>query len=92
MTRERIEIVGIWVVAVIAAVGIGVLATPDRQLTWVPIVMLLLVFATALVQLAGAQAKGFIHRMALSLSGAAVILAIASIIFLAMGASSGVDA
>lgn len=88
MSRARLSIGVIWLAAAIAAVGIGLLTDQDRQLAWVPIAMLMLVFATALIQLGSAEAKGFIHRMALSLSGAAVILAIASVIFLLLGASA----
>lgn len=91
MTRERMSIAVIWLAAVVAAVGIGVLADPDRQLAWVPIAMLMLLFATALIQLGSAEARGFIHRMALSLSGAAIILGIASLIFLLLGAHAIVN-
>lgn len=75
-----------WLAALVAAVAIGLLASPERQLTWVPIAMVMLVFVTALVQLAGAEPEGYIRRMALSLSGAAIVLAIASGVFLLLGA------
>ncbi|WP_140400739.1 hypothetical protein [Gulosibacter sp. 10] len=86
MTRERAGIVSVWLAALVAAVAIGLLASPERQLTWVPIAMVMLVFVTALVQLAGAEPEGYIRRMALSLSGAAIVLAIASGVFLLLGA------
>lgn len=92
MSRAQLSIGAIWVAAVIAAVGIGLLADQDRQLVWVPIAMLMLVFATALIQLGSAEATGFIHRMALSLSGAAIILGIASIIFFLLGAHAAIFA
>lgn len=85
MTRERLSIGVIWLAAAVAAAGIGLLAHQDRQLAWVPITMLMLVFATALIQLGSGEPRGFIHRMALSLSGAAVILAIASLVFFLLG-------
>lgn len=85
MTRERLSIGVIWLAAVFAAVGIGLLADPDRQLAWVPIAMLMLVLVTALLQLGSAKAEGFIHRMALSMSGAAIILGIASLVFVLLG-------
>lgn len=82
----------IWLAAALAAVGIGLLADHDRQLAWVPVAMLMLVFATAMIQLGSGESRGFIHRMAVSLSGAAVILTIASLVFLLMGANAVVNA
>jgi hypothetical protein len=75
---------------VVAAVLVGVLASPERQLTWVPIAMLLLLFFTAIMQLIEGKPEGFIHRFALSLTGAGVVMAIASLVFVLMGASATV--
>ncbi|UQN14227.1 hypothetical protein [Gulosibacter sp. ACHW.36C] len=87
---SRFRIVVVWAVAVVAAVLVGVLASPERQLTWVPIAMLLLLFFTAIMQLIEGKPEGFIHRFALSLTGAGVVMAIASLVFVLMGASATV--
>ncbi|WP_125107100.1 MULTISPECIES: hypothetical protein [Gulosibacter] len=87
---SRLRIVAVWAVAVVAAVLVGVLASPERQLTWVPIAMLLLLFFTAIMQLVEGQPEGFIHRFALSLTGAGVVMAIASFVFVLMGAHATV--
>jgi hypothetical protein len=75
---------------VLAALLVGLLSSPERQLTWVPIAMLMLLFFTALMQLVEGRPEGFIHRFALSLTGAGVVMAIASGIFVLMGASASV--
>lgn len=85
--RERASVLTVWVLAVLAAALIGVLAGRDRQMAWVPIAMLMLVFVSAGLQLMLAKPAGFIHRMSLSLAGAAVVLALASLVFLLAGAS-----
>lgn len=86
MSSERVGIGIVWVSAVVAAALVGVLAADDRKLAWVPIAMLMLVFLAALVQLVTAKPEGFIHRMSLSLGGAAVVLGAASLIFVLTGA------
>lgn len=86
MNLERTGHWLIWGAAVVAIVAIGVFAGRDRQLAWVPIAMVLLVFAAAFVQLLIAKSDGFIHRMSVSLTGAAVILALGSLVFFLLGA------
>ena len=90
--RERASVGIAWAIALLAAILIGVLAGRDRQLAWVSIAMLMLVFVSALLQLLLAKPAGFIHRMSLSLAGAAVILALASLVFVLAGASGFVTA
>lgn len=76
----------VWIAAVVAVVAIGVFAGADRQLAWVPIAMVMLVFLTAIVQLVVAKPDGFVHRMSISLAGAAIVLAAGSLLFFLMGA------
>lgn len=85
-SRARIWVV--WIAAVVSAALVGLLASPERQLTWVPIAMLMLLFLTAFMQLIEGKPEGFIHRFSLSLTGAGVVMAIASLIFVLMGASA----
>ena len=86
MNLERTGPWLVWAAAVIAVGLIAVFAGTDRQLAWVPIAMVLLVFLSAFVQLIVAKPQGFIHRLSLSLAGAAIILALGSLLFFVMGA------
>lgn len=86
----RMRIVAVWVAAVALVVAVGLFASPQRQLTWVSISMMMLVLLTGLLQLADGRSAGYIHRFTLSLVGAALVLAIGTLIFLANGAQSWV--
>ncbi|NLT26692.1 MAG: hypothetical protein GXX90_08620 [Microbacteriaceae bacterium] len=86
MRSERIGTGIVWGASLLAAVLIGLLAGDDRRLAWVSIAMLMLVFVAAIVHLVIAKPEGFIHRMTVSLGGAAVVLTAASLVFLLTGA------
>lgn len=85
------RIVAVWVVALVLMIGVGFGASTQRQLTWVSISMMMLVLLTGLLQLADGRSAGFIHRFALSLAGAAIILAVATVVFMVNGAQSWVS-
>ncbi|MFD2674389.1 hypothetical protein [Gulosibacter bifidus] len=87
---SRIRIGLVWLAALVMVLAIGFVAGPARQLTWVSIAMMMLVLITGLLQLLDGRPAGYIHRFALSLAGAAIILAIGTVIFMLRGAQSWV--
>lgn len=75
------SIVAVWVAALAAAVLIAVFA-PERSYTaWFAIAMGGCTIAALCIQLGTQQKHGFIDRLAASLGGAFVVLAIASGLF-----------
>lgn len=92
MTKERLSIVVVWLAAVAGMFGVGLLASPERQVSWVSILMLLLVCLTCIIQLGMQESRGFIARMTASMAGALVILVLGSIVLLLGGGGAGVGA
>lgn len=90
VTRERLSILLVWLAAIAGTVGVGLLATPERYVSWTSILMLLLVCLTCIVQLGMQESRGFISRMASSMVGALVILALGSIVLLLSGGGAAV--
>lgn len=86
----RLRIAAVWAAALVLVLAIALLTGPERRLTWVSIAMMMLVLLTGLLQLNDGRSAGFIHRFALSLTGAAVILIIATVVFMLTGAKSWV--
>lgn len=85
MSKERLSVGAVWVAALIGVIGVGVLTAPERHLTWVAIMMLVLICLTCLLQLGLQEADGFVRRVSLSLAGALVILAVGSFVLAALG-------
>lgn len=92
MTGKRLSVWAIWAAALLGVVGIGVLAAPEQQITWVSILMVVLISVTCLVQLGLQEAEGFVQRMSLSLVGALGILTAGSIVLLLLGGDAMVGA
>lgn len=85
MNKERVSIGVVWVAALAGIVGVGVFTAPERHLTWVSIVMLVVICLTCLAQLSLQEADGFVRRMSISLAGALVILAVGSLVLAVLG-------
>lgn len=85
MSKERWSVGVVWIAALAGVIGVGVFTAPERQLTWVSIVMLVVICLTCLVQLALQEADGFVSRMSVSLAGALVILALGSLVLALLG-------
>ena len=85
MTKERMSVGAVWAAALAGVIGVGLLAAPERHVTWVSIVMLVLICLTCMLQLALQQADGFVRRLSESLVGALVILALGSLVLAALG-------
>ena len=74
-------IVAVWIAAAVAAVVIGVLATPDWRAAWLGVALgacLILAFA---VQLWSGRSQGFTERVAASIFGAVVVMGVISLGF-----------
>lgn len=85
MTMERMSVGAVWVAALVGVIGVGVFTSPERHITWVSIVLLVLICLTCVLQLALQRADGFVRRMSVSLVGALVILAIGSLVLALLG-------
>jgi hypothetical protein len=74
------------VVAIVGAVLIGVIATPGGIYRWLAVDLAVVVLLTFIIQLALPSKEGLVLRMAASIGGAAVLLAVATAILLLTGA------
>jgi hypothetical protein len=70
-------ILPVWIVTLVAAVVVGVLAGP-AYLTWLPIVLAGVVLLTFTIQLTLQRKEETVTRMVFSIGGALVILLIAT--------------
>lgn len=74
------SVIPVWLISVIGAVIVGILAPVGQYLTWLPIVFAVGIFATFCIQLAIVQKEGLVNRVVTCLSGSAVILILATIV------------
>lgn len=88
MNRERWSVVAVWLAALLGIAGVGALADPARQLTWTPILLLVLICLSCVLQLLLQESAGFLRRMSLSLVGALAILALGSLVLALLGAQA----
>lgn len=77
VSRGLRSIVPVWIIALVGAVIVG-LTAGDEYLTWLPIVLAASVLAAMGLQLALRCTKGLVTRMAASIGGAVVIVAVAT--------------
>ena len=82
MTWQLASIVPVWVIALIAAVFVGLYSPGDEFLTWLPIVLAAAVILTFAVQLAIRKKEGFVLRVMASVTGAVVVLGVATAVLL----------
>ena len=71
-----------WIVTAVGAVAVGVFFPPAQYFTWLPLVLAVVVIFTFAIQLSLQNKVGLVSRIAISLSGALVILVIASLVML----------
>ena len=72
----------VWLLALIGAVLVGVLSHPGQYFVMLPVVLGVIVILTFVVQLVIVQPAGFVDRVAASIAGSMVILAVASLVLL----------
>lgn len=82
MTWQLASIVPIWVLALIAALFVGVFSPGGEYLTWLPIVLAASVILTFAVQLAIQRKEGFVFRVMASMTGVVVVLGITTAVLL----------
>ena len=78
------SIVPVWVLALIAAVFVGLYSPADETLTWLPIVLAASVILAFATQLAIRRKDGFVLRVMASVTGVVVVLGIATAILSAI--------
>jgi hypothetical protein len=74
---ELRSILPVWLAAVVGAVLVGIFA-PGAAFTWLPVVMAGSVLLTFVIQLALQRKEGLVSRVAASVVGAVVVLAVAT--------------
>ncbi|GGF19081.1 hypothetical protein [Subtercola lobariae] len=72
----------IWLVALVGALLVGILSHPGQYFVMLPIVLGVIVILTFVVQLGLGRPEGFVDRVAASVAGAVVILAVATLVLL----------
>lgn len=66
----------VWALALVFAVLIGVISTPDRYASWLSLALAGCVLLGLIAQLATQQKDGFVNRLAATVTGSFVILGI----------------
>ena len=86
VTSRLSSIVPVWVVAIVGAVVVGVLAAPSGIYRWLAVVLTVVVLLTFVIQLALPSKEGLVIRMATSIGGSVLLLAVATAILAVPGA------
>ncbi len=80
MTWQLGSIIPVWFAAALGALVIG-LTDPSAAFRWLPIVMAGAILLTFVIQIALRRKEGLVSRVAASVGGAVVLLAIATGVF-----------
>jgi MFS superfamily sulfate permease-like transporter len=75
----------VWALALVAVVLVAVF-DPEGYLSWMPLALAGCVLLSLAIQLAISEKNGLVNRMAASLAGALVLLAVATGVFALVGA------
>ena len=86
VTSRLSSIVPVWLVAIVGAVLVGLIASPSGIYRWLSIVLTVVVLLTFIIQLALPSKEGLVLRMAASIGGAVVLLSVATGILVLAGA------
>lgn len=86
VTSRLSSIVPVWVVAIAGAVLVGTVAPPSGIYRWLSIVLTVVVLLTFVIQLALPSKQGLVMRMAASIGGSVILLAVATAILVLTGA------
>jgi hypothetical protein len=74
------SVVPVWLVAVLGAVAVAVLADPENYLVFLPVVLGVTTLLTFGIQLGIRRKEGYVNRVTASATGAVVILAVATVV------------
>jgi hypothetical protein len=78
VSRQRASIYGVWVLVAVGAVLVGLLLPPGEAIGWLPIVLALGMLVAFSAQLALRTVEGLVTRLAVTASGAIVLLVVAT--------------
>lgn len=78
MTWQAWSVAPVWLVAVVGAVLVGLVAPQQDYFTWLGVVLAAVVILTFAIQLSTQKIEGFVGRGMASIGVSVVILAIAS--------------
>ncbi|WP_104083657.1 hypothetical protein [Cryobacterium sp. Y11] len=70
----------VWLLAIIGAILTGVLATPASALGWIGLTLAGCTLVTLGLQIATGTKEGYVKRVTLSITGAMVILVVATVV------------
>jgi hypothetical protein len=78
VSRHRASIYGVWALVAVGAVLVGVLVPPADAIGWLPIVLGVGMLVAFTAQLALRTVEGLVTRLAVTASGAIVLLVLAT--------------
>jgi hypothetical protein len=78
VTWQLVSIIPVWILGVVGAVIIGLSAPHNQYLIWLPIALAGCTIAAFAIQLAIQRKEGFVFRMMSSVSGAVIVLGVAT--------------
>ena len=78
--RSWVGVVAVWIVAAVVSLVIGIFADDDARFAWLGVALAGSVLLTFAIQLAGGVTAGYLTRVAISVSGAVVVLVVCSVI------------
>ncbi|SDO27952.1 hypothetical protein SAMN05216368_11422 [Cryobacterium flavum] len=70
----------VWVLAIVGAVLTAILATPASAIGWIGLTLALCTLVTLGLQIATGTKEGYVKRVTMSITGAIVILVVATIV------------
>jgi hypothetical protein len=85
VTWQRASIGGVWALAIVGAVLVAVLTTGQEAYTWFAVVLAAATIAAFAAQLAIRRKEGFVTRVMASVTGAVVVLGLATAVVVPLG-------
>ncbi|MFT2815385.1 hypothetical protein [Leifsonia sp. A12D58] len=85
MSKHWSGIVVVWVLAVLSAVLIAVLSSQENRISWAALGLAGCTIVTLAIQIAQGEKDGYVSRVISSISGAVIVYAIATAIFVLVG-------
>ncbi len=78
VSRQRVSVYAVWALVAAGAVLVGLLMPPAEAIAWLPTVLGLGMLAAFAAQVALRTVEGLVTRLAVTASGAIVVLVIAT--------------
>jgi hypothetical protein len=82
VTSRLSSVVPVWGAAIVGAVLVGLIAQPAGRDGWFSLVLAATILLTFIIQLALPTKQGLVLRMAASIGGAVIVLAVATAVLL----------